>query len=287
MKPPEDEDRETYVRRVAEGTQRYAEDLMVANHRLRVRVAALECELERLDETVRSTETANREADVLRHRVDGLEQDKARLLQQVSDLAGEVDRRRREQEKLAAKVTDAEAESRRAVEQYRDMEAQSSNLANLYVASYRLHGTLRRQEVLDTIQEIVANLIGSEELAVFERNDEGVLALSAFYGIEPEPFRKVAVGAGLIGHCAATGETVVVADGVNAPRGENEQALSACIPLRVDGGVHGVLALFRLLPQKARIEELDRELFDLLATHASTALYCCALHATAGERSLR
>jgi hypothetical protein len=42
--------------------------------------------------------------------------------------------------------------------------------------------------------------------------------------------------------------------------------------------VTGVIALFRLLPQKPRVEEADHELFDLLAVHAAMALYCTGLH---------
>jgi GAF domain-containing protein len=42
--------------------------------------------------------------------------------------------------------------------------------------------------------------------------------------------------------------------------------------------VTGAIAIFRLLPQKVGLEEVDRELFELLATHAATALYCTQLH---------
>ena len=48
--------------------------------------------------------------------------------------------------------------------------------------------------------------------------------------------------------------------------------------------VTGAIAIFRLLPQKTGFEEVDRELFELLATHAATALYCTALHARLGAQ---
>jgi hypothetical protein len=51
------------------------------------------------------------------------------------------------------------------------------------------------------------------------------------------------------------------------------------VPLKLEGKVMGVIAIFRLLPQKGGIEDLDRELFDLLATQAAFALYCTGLHA--------
>jgi len=168
-----------------------------------------------------------------------------------------------------------QAESERFAEQYRDLEAQNANLANLYVASYRLHGTLDREEVLATIQEIVTNLVGSEEIGVFELDEAGSsLRLIASTGIDPEPYRVIAMGSGRIGRCAQTGETYVSSDAdAAAPAGRGEADLSACVPLRLQDRVSGAIALFRLLPQKSGIEALDRELFDLLATHAAPALY--------------
>ncbi len=64
---------------------------------------------------------------------------------------------------------------------------------------------------------------------------------------------------------------------------EREKDLTACIPLKVDGKVTGALALFRLLPQKQGFEAVDHELFDLLATHAATALHASARQARVGS----
>jgi hypothetical protein len=57
-----------------------------------------------------------------------------------------------------------------------------------------------------------------------------------------------------------------------------EEHLTACVPLKLDGQVKGAVAIFRLLPQKPGIEDLDRELFDLLGSHVAMALYCTSLH---------
>jgi nitrate/nitrite-specific signal transduction histidine kinase len=175
----------------------------------------------------------------------------------------------------------AQAESERYAAQYRNLESQNTSLANLYVASYRLHGSLDRTDVLTTIQEIVTNLVGCEEMAIFETDEAGAaLVLAAATGIDPDPLTSVPFGTGVIGRCAQTGETFVAADGDGpAPAGEGADLLSACVPLRLAGRVSGAIALFRLLPQKSGIEAVDRELFDLLATHAATALHCASLHA--------
>jgi hypothetical protein len=79
-----------------------------------------------------------------------------------------------------------------------------------------------------------------------------------------------------VARVASTGETWVAGDG-----GETvgpEAALTACLPLKLEDRVTGAIAIFRLLPQKSGLEPVDRELFDLLATHAAMALYCTALH---------
>ena len=54
------------------------------------------------------------------------------------------------------------AETKAYSSRYAEVEQQNSNLANLYVASYRLHGTLDREEVIAAIQEIIANLGNSK-----------------------------------------------------------------------------------------------------------------------------
>jgi GAF domain-containing protein len=57
--------------------------------------------------------------------------------------------------------------------------------------------------------------------------------------------------------------------------------VTACIPLRLDGVVTGAIVVYRLLPHKPGLEEIDFELFDLLALHAATALRFTQLAAEA------
>jgi GAF domain-containing protein len=237
-----------YVRRVREDTQRYAHDLLAENEKLQVSIATLESEKLRLQEQV---------------------------LRAQQDLA----HYQKEQVRLRGELQHIEDESRQFLVRYAEVEQENSNLANLYVASYRLHGTVERREVLAVIQEIIANLVGSEEMAVFEMNPEGsALSLVGSFGIEPERHGMVLVGAGLVGRAVLTGETYI-ADKDHPEGGLPQEAeLTACIPLKLDGRVTGAIALFRLLPQKDGFEAVDTELFDLLATHAATALYCSGLH---------
>jgi GAF domain-containing protein len=160
-----------------------------------------------------------------------------------------------------------------------ESEAQVANLASLYVAVTSVHGALDRPSVLSSVQEIVTNLIGSEELAIFEADPtHGRLTLLASVGIEPGPYQAINFGAGAIGRAAATGERLIRQEGGSLTE-DGDAALTACIPLKVAGRVVGVLAVFRLLPHKGSLDAIDIDLFDVLAAHAASALLFTRLYA--------
>ena len=233
-----------YVRRVQEESRQLAQDLLTDNERLR--------------------------STLLR-----LESDNHRLRDRVAALESEIDRQQRESSRLQKQLLDIEAENRRFSERYFEVEQHSANLANLYVASYRLHGTLDRDEVLSVIQEIIINLIGSEELGIFELQPETrELALVSQFGLPASWLERIPLGAGIIGRTALTGEIYTSGSQNGHKRLPEEAELSACIPLKIDSSVTGAIAVFRLLQQKSGFDSVDHELFDLLATHAATALYC-------------
>jgi hypothetical protein len=270
-------DHGAYVRKVQEGTHTFAQDLLAEIERLHVLVAALEAEKEGLAERNQDIHEVLKANEALRALAATLEAEMNRLHEQAIALRQENERHQKEQGRLQTQLESSRAESQRYSSRYTEIEQQSSNLANLYVASYRLHGTVDRKEVVDTIQEIIANLVGSEEAGLFRK--KGTLELVASFGLPPESLRSVDLGKGLIGRAAQTGE-IYVADPIRPTADTGlESRLTACIPLILDGQVTGAIAIFRLLPQKSGIEAVDRELFDLLATHAATALYCTSLHA--------
>jgi len=159
-----------------------------------------------------------------------------------------------------------------------ESEAQVSNLASLYVAVTSVHGALDRPSVLSSVQEIVTNLIGSEEMAIFETDAaRGRMTLLASMGIEPGAYQEISIGEGAIGRAAATGERLIRQEG-GSLTDDADAALTACIPLTVAGRVVGVLAVFRLLPHKGRLDAIDIDLFDVLAAHAASALLFTRLY---------
>src|SRR5512143_967039 len=145
---------------------------------------------------------------------------------QIEALRAEVERLQRDRARLEKQLAEFESENRRFSEQYVEVEQQNSNLAQLYVASYRLHATLDRAEALKAVQEIICNLIGSEEIAIFETTPSGeALNLIASFGIDPAPCRRVSIGRGIIGRCAESGQTYLAGRGVVTITGREELAL--------------------------------------------------------------
>jgi len=275
----------TFVRKVAQDTHRYSQELLEENRKLRVLLATLEAERQSLSTKARLAKEAVASSDALKALVDTLETEKQRLQEQLLRAQEELEHHRQDQHELRTRLVSTEAETREFAERYAHVEDQNSKLANLYVASYQLHGTVDFQEVVTVIREIVANLIGSEELALFKMSADGsALELVASFGIEAELYRKVFPGEGAIGRAIQSGEIYVAgtSEAEDAPA-VVEPGLTAAIPLQLDGRVTGALAVFRLLPQKPGVEDADRELFELLASHAATALHCARLHAGPGQ----
>jgi GAF domain-containing protein len=219
-----------YVGKVREETASYVRNLLGENHDLRGLVAELRGENARLQAE----------------------------LQVRDEQKSELDRR----------LEEIRAAGQEYLAQYTLLEQHNTNLANLYVASYQLHGTLDRETVLTAMQEIVVNLIGSEEFAIVERDESGRFRAVATLGV-PDADNL---------HDREPRIALTIAEGALWVRPEGVECdVTACIPLKIDDRVTGYIAIYRLLSHKPALEPLDHELFDLLATHAATALYCTSL----------
>ena len=157
-------------------------------------------------------------------------------------------------------------------------EVQMANMASLYIAVNSLHAALDRTAVLASVQDVVTTLIGSEEMAIFEVDgDHRRLNLLASQGIEPGRYQQVDLGQGLIGTAASTGESVIRTEGGSVDR-QGDDAITACIPMKIGQRVLGVIAIFRLLPHKGGLNSVDLDLLDLLSTHAAVALLFTRLY---------
>jgi hypothetical protein len=284
MKPPTRSDEE-YIRRIREETQKYTRELFDENTKLRTYLAmSRKDQAEREQQTALCEEQARRLRE-LEMRLAVLESEKRQTEKRLLEATEELDHYLRERDEFDHQLHQIEAEGRRYLEQYISVEQQNADLANLYVTSYRLHSALQRDEVIAGIQEIIINLVGSEELAIFEFDGaRSHLHLIASVGVDQARYERIPAGRGIIGECIRTGEIFIAPQGI--PAAVEEGLLTACIPLMVGTVPIGAIAIFRLLGQKSCLEEVDRQLFSLLATHAATALYASSLHARYGAAAL-
>jgi GAF domain-containing protein len=190
-------------------------------------------------------------------------------------LRAEVVTLRAENEQLKASLAQRrEDESWRAQRQGL-VEAELAHLVRLRVASQRLHESLNERELLDILQDLLVNLVGSEMLGIFGVDSTGTsLVLQVSLGIDAERFRRLPLGEDPIGQAARTG-CPWLGDLMEAESARKQtEGPRACVPLRLGGHVLGMMVLFGLLPHKPRLEPEDRELLELLATEGARALYC-------------
>ena len=112
------------VKKLAESTQKHAEELVEQNERLKSLVASLQ-------------------------------EKQTKITGELTNLRGERDILQGERARLKTVLDQALEQNRRDIERSALVEEQCTSLANLYVATYKLHGSLERSEVLAAISEIV------------------------------------------------------------------------------------------------------------------------------------
>jgi hypothetical protein len=190
----------------------------------------------------------------------------------------EVAESARENGRLRERLVAVEREKSRVTDEYVAVQEQNSELVGLYAALARLSGTLNRREVVAAIEEIVINMVGSEELALFELTPDGRgLAPTHVFGVDRGRLAEVPLGSGPIGRAAAQGRVHVASEKRTAASWQDAH-LTACVPLKLGERVTGALAIFGLLGHKPALTAFDREIFDLLERYAGPALHLAAVH---------
>jgi hypothetical protein len=245
-----------FVHSVREETRRYIEELLEQNQRFRDLNATLE-------------------ADKLR-----LREERLKLQEELLSIREVLEEMREERRELQSRLSSSsdDLQTRKLTRDYEKIEHQNNILASLYVASYRLHSSPNRELVLDALKDIIVNLVGSEEFVVLEETPAGTLEAVAWFGVEEEQARGVDTSSGRIKRALESGQ-VHVADPATAASFEEPRV---CLPLKLDGKVFALVVISQLLPHKVGLEDLDFQLFDLLADQAATALYASRLHGDRG-----
>jgi hypothetical protein len=191
---------------------------------------------------------------------------RARPGEDARELQGEVQAARAALAATRSRLDRVEATHARCEERIRELQDRNTSLVQLTVASQLLCGGSDREDVLNAMEEIIVNMIGSEEIAILEfLPSSGSVRVTRTRGIDrssPRFARAVAP----IREAVATGRVVL-------PGGRE---ITAVVPLKMDTTLFGVIAVFRLLEQKPELDSLDRELLELLGRQGAVAIFSTA-----------
>ena len=241
------------------------------------------------------TEQLLSENDRLRGAMGDLERDNAALRTQLAsdeairDLLHKIDELEREKKALLSHVHDAEASSTQFSSRHAQIEEDLANLANLHVASYHLHSTLRLPLVVRHLRELLVQLVGARAYVIYVADDaRGELVAIAAEGREATQLAPIPYGAGETAESVEAmieqGFVTGIARIEQGVLSSDRSTLVACLPMRVDDRAVGVIAIYSLLPQKDRFVAVDFELFKMLGLHAASALVGAQLFAASDGR---
>jgi hypothetical protein len=229
----------------------------------------------------------------LRGQIEHLEEDNAALRKQVAsdramrDLLRKIDELEREKSRLLSTVTEQEEVTGRIVNRFAEVESELESFANLYVASFQLHQSLRLRTVVRHIRELLVQLVGARSLAIYFADEEGRrLAPIAAEGVEVETLPTLALGDGAPSdEVSAIIERAVLTGVPHVTEGEVASRPVACLPMKVEDRTVGAIVVYDLLAQKPALVTVDRELFKLLGAHAGATIFAAYLY-TSGDARL-
>ncbi|MGC1371441.1 MAG: hypothetical protein WA824_04815 [Candidatus Sulfotelmatobacter sp.] len=152
------------------------------------------------------------------------------------------------------------------------MAADPMNDARLAAARKRLLESTNEEDAIEGLREIVANLLGCEEIGLFKVNPESnEFSVCWSFGADLENYDllKVLGRSGRL--CVMRGECYMAFED---PDGSNRMTKTqAFVPIRVANQTVGILAILRLLPQKSAFDAHDMELFKLLSEEGAGPLF--------------
>ena len=154
-------------------------------------------------------------------------------------------------------------------EQPADLTAQ----AKVYAARMRLQDALDQSDALEGIREVVANLLGSEQLALYKVDkQQAALWLYWSFGIDPNKFPVLDVIKEPHLETVLDRKIIVRGDQGHDRLLSIGDPVTAIVPILVGGEVAAVLVIFRLLPQKPGFEFADRQICEVISHFGGRAI---------------
>lgn len=184
---------------------------------------------------------------------------------------------------LHRRLEEAERDQEELTEQLIEAERQAGKLTSLYVATYQLHVSLDPVEVSNAIAEIARDLLGAESFVLLLKDEiRGGCEIALTQGIGGDD--PLFSGEDYEGGDPQIDATL--ADGVLRLEPLEDSRALAIVPLRVEDSTVGALVLLKMLDHKATPLSEDRDILDLLAAHAASALFAARIYSKT-DRKLR
>lgn len=156
-------------------------------------------------------------------------------------------------------------------------------LKRLYAASAGIISAVEDGDVHAAIGEILGNLIGSEEVAIFHYHKaDRRFAHVWSTGLSDELLGQLKHGTTIMRRTVDEGMTQFRELQINSRLEPSEEHLTASIILKSSRQVVGVILIFGLLPQKNGLEWVDYELLKFLETYGAVAIQLQSLQKNVG-----
>jgi hypothetical protein len=249
---------QTFFKRGAELT----DELVRENKRLRDQLTTIEEQ----NASLRTQLASDRAIRDLLVKIDELEKEKARLLSTMH-----------EQEEITGRISNRFAE----------IESELESFANLYVASFQLHMSLRARTVMRNVKELLQQLVGARSQSIYFLDEEGrklVPIASDGVDLATLPIIPLQDSTALADPVSAVIERSFLTGVPHIAEGETPLPPAACIPLQLEERVVGAIVVYALLEQKKRFVTVDKELFKLLGAHAGATFVGGYLYTSADGR---
>lgn len=184
---------------------------------------------------------------------------------------------------LERRLEAAEGDRRELAARLVDAERRSERLMTLYVATYHLHSNHTPRGVEEAIAEIAVDLLGAHRFALLVRDETaGGCRVTLTRPADVEPGELDPMFSDGVYHGGDPMIDGALEDGVlrlAAKGGEPGSRALAAVPLNMERKTSGVLVILELLAQKKALTYEDRDILDLLAAHAASALLAAQLFA--------
>lgn len=153
------------------------------------------------------------------------------------------------------------------------LERQHFLLERLNAASSRLVQAVEQRDVFEAIGEIIGNLVGSEEVAIFGyQPTEHRFSKAWSVGVDDATLHQLSLGSGFIGRAAQQGASQFRSFQGGLSTLPWEEKLTGCVVLKSDRVVVGVIVILGLLPQKDGLDWVDFQLLKFLETYGAVAV---------------